>query len=157
MGDDFIVLKGLKVDEQIVTSCKLPDRLRHASQVTLGSFVPPPPSEGALSTTSASQGNVEFSSDPAIPRKGSNVFRVKLTDASGAHISGAEVGLMLLAMPAMGMALMRTPATSDKGNGLYEGSGKLEKRRNLASHDSRKRTANRSQTGQFSVNVTGGM
>jgi len=54
---------------------------------------------------------------------------VKVADANGAPISGAEVSatFFMPAMPAMGMAAMRTPMSlSDKGNGLYEGSGQLE-------------------------------
>ncbi len=76
----------------------------------------------------APQANVEFTSNPSPPHKGSNIFRVKLTDATGSPISGAEVTVTFFmpAMPAMGMAAMQIPITlSDKGNGVYEGSGQL--------------------------------
>jgi Cu(I)/Ag(I) efflux system membrane fusion protein/cobalt-zinc-cadmium efflux system membrane fusion protein len=76
----------------------------------------------------AVKANLELTSQPDPPRKGSNVFRVKLSDANGAPISGADVSLTfsMAAMPAMGMAAMRTVVPmSDKGNGLYEGSGQL--------------------------------
>src|SRR5580700_9824934 len=129
IGDDFIVLKGLKVGEQIVTSANFLIDSESQLQAALGSFVPPPPGAGAASATNAPQGNVELSSDPNPPHKGSNVFRVKLTDASGAPISGAEVSatFFMPAMPAMGMASMRSAVTlGEKGNGLYEGSGQLE-------------------------------
>src|SRR6266699_1275541 len=129
VGDDFVVLKGLHVGEQIVTSANFLIDSESQLQAALGSFVPPPPGVGAASATNAPQGIVELSSDPTTPRKGSNEFRVKLTDASGAPISGAEVSVTFFmpAMPAMGMASMRTPVTlSDKGNGLYEGSGQLD-------------------------------
>ena len=44
----------------------------------------------------------------------------------------------MAAMPAMGMAAMRTDVKcSDKGNGLYEGPGQLGERRHLAGHDHR--------------------
>src|SRR5437588_6611109 len=127
-GEDFVVLKGLKPGERIVTSANFLIDSESQLQAALGSFAPPPPGAGAASTTNATQGIVELSSDPATPRKGSNVFRVKLTDASGAPISGAEVSVTFFmpAMPAMGMASMRTPVPpSDKGNGLDEGSGQL--------------------------------
>src|SRR6266403_1540765 len=125
-----------------------------------GSFVPPPPGAGAASTTNAPQGNVELSSDPTPPRKGSNVFHVKLTDASGAPISGAEVSVTFLmpAMPAMGMAAMRIPVTlSDKANGLYEGSGQLESGGTWQVTVLAKKNGQLIATKQLSVNATGGM
>src|SRR5712664_4162025 len=121
VGDDFIVLKGLKAGEQIVTSANFLIDSESQLQAALGSFAPPPPGAGAASRSNAPQGNVELSSDPTPPHKGSNLFHVKLTDASGAPISAAEVSVTFFmpAMPAMGMASMRTPVTlSDKGNGL---------------------------------------
>ena len=77
VGDNFIVLKGLKAGEQIVTSANFLIDSESQLQAALGSFVPPPPGAGAASTTSASQGNVELSSDPNPPHKGSNIFNVK--------------------------------------------------------------------------------
>src|SRR5258708_8607012 len=121
-------MKGLKAGEQIVTFANFLIDSESQLQAALGSFVPPPPGAGAASTTNASQGIVELSSDPTTPRKGSNVFRVKLTDASGAPVSGAEasVTFFMPAMPALGMAAMRTPLTlSDKGNRLHKGAGEF--------------------------------
>src|SRR6266436_2543311 len=159
-GDDFIVLKGLKAGEEIVTSANFLIDSESQLQAALGSFVPPPPGAGAASTTNAPQGNVELSSDPTPPRKGSNVFHVKLTDASGAPISGAEVSVTLLmpAMPAMGMAAMRIPVTlSDKANGLYEGSGQLESGGTWQVTILAKKNGQLIATKQLSVNATGGM
>ena len=160
VGDDFIVLKGLKAGEQIVTSANFLIDSESQLQAALGSFVPPPPGASAASTTNAPQGNVEFSSDPTTPRKGSNVFRVKLTDASGAPISGAELSVTFFmpAMPAMGMASMRVPVTlSDKGNGLYEGSGQLENGGTWQVTILAKKNGQPIATKQLSVNATGGM
>src|SRR6266403_1028611 len=160
VGDDFIVLKGLKAGEQIVTSANFLIDSESQLQAALGSFVPPPPGAGAASTTNAPQGNVELSSDPTPPRKGSNVFHVKLTDASGAPISGAEVSVTFLmpAMPAMGMAAMRIPVTlSDKANGLYEGSGQLESGGTWQVTVLAKKNGQLIATKQLSVNATGGM
>jgi RND family efflux transporter MFP subunit len=160
VGDDFIVLKGLKVDEQIVTSANFLIDSESQLQAALGSFVPPPPGASAASTTNASQGTVEFSSDPTTPRKGSNVFRVKLTDASGAPIAGAELSVTFLmpAMPAMGMASMRIPVTlSYKGNGLYEGSGQLDSGGTWQVAILAKKNGQPIATKQLSVNATGGM
>jgi Cu(I)/Ag(I) efflux system membrane fusion protein/cobalt-zinc-cadmium efflux system membrane fusion protein len=160
VGDDFIVMKGLKAGEQIVTSANFLIDSESQLQAALGSFVPPPPGAGAASAMNAPQGNVEFSSDPAPPRKGGNVFRVKLADANGAPISSAEVSVTFFmpAMPAMGMAAMRTPITlSDKGNGLYEGSGQLESGGTWQVTIAVKKNGQIIATKQLSVNATGGM
>src|SRR5467141_1765966 len=160
VSDDLIVLKGLKAGEHIVTSANFLTDSESQLQAALGSFVPPPPGAGAASTTNAPQGIVELSSDPTTPRKGSNVFRVKLTDASGAPISGAEVSVTFFmpAMPAMGMASMRTPVTlSDKGNGLYEGSGQLDSGGTWQVTILAKKNGQLIKTKQLSVNATGGM
>jgi RND family efflux transporter MFP subunit len=160
VGDDFIVMKGLKAGEQIVTSANFLIDSESQLQAALGSFVPPPPGAGAAPATSASQGNVELSSDPNPPHKGGNVFRVKLTDTGGAPISGAEVSVTFFmpAMPAMGMASMRTPVTlSDKGNGLYEGLGQLENGGTWQVTILAKKSGQVIATKQLSVNATGGM
>jgi RND family efflux transporter MFP subunit len=160
VGDDFVVLKGLKAGEQIVTSANFLIDSESQLQAALGSFVPPPPGAGPASTTSAPQGNLELSSDPTPPRKGSNVFRVKLADASGAPISGADVSVTFFmpAMPAMGMASMRTPITlGDKGDGLYEGSGRLESGGTWQVTILAKKNGQLIATKQLSVNATGGM
>ena len=85
---------------------------------------------------------------------------MKLTDASGAPISGAEVCVTFFmpAMPAMGMAAMRTPVTlSDKGNGLYEGSGQLESGGTWQVTIVAKKNGQIIASKQLSVNATGGM
>ena len=160
VGDEFMVLKGLKAGEQIVTSANFLIDSESQLQAALGSFVPPPPGASAASVSNAPQGNVEFSSDLPTPRKGSDVFRVKLTDASGATISGAEVSVTFFmpAMPAMGMASMRTPVTlNDKGNGLYEASGQLESGGTWQATILAKKNGQPIATKQLSVNATGGM
>jgi Cu(I)/Ag(I) efflux system membrane fusion protein/cobalt-zinc-cadmium efflux system membrane fusion protein len=160
VGDDFVVLKGLQVGEQVVTSANFLIDSESQLQAALGSFVPPPPGAGAASTTNAPQGNVQLSSDPNPPQKGGNVFHVKLTDASGAPISGAEVSVTFFmpAMPAMGMASMRTPVTfSDKGNGLYEGSGELKSGGTWQVTILARKNGQLIATKQLSVNATGGM
>jgi RND family efflux transporter MFP subunit len=160
VGDDFIVLKGLKSGEQIVTSANFLIDSESQLQAALGSFVPPPPGAGAASAMNAPQANLELSSDPTPPHKGSNVFRVKLIDANGAPTFGAEVSLTFLmpAMPAMGMAAMRIPVTlTDKGNGLYEGSGQLESGGTWQVTILAKKNGQIVASKQLSVNATGGM
>ena len=129
-GDDFIVLKGLKAGEKIVTSANFLIDSESQLQSALGSFAPPPPGAGAAAAMNAPKGqaSLEYSSIPATPRKGANTFRVKL-GADGAPLTGAQVTITFFmpAMPAMGMAAMRTVVTlSDKGGGMYEGSGELK-------------------------------
>ena len=77
----------------------------------------------------AVQISMDYSTTPSPPRAGTNVFRVKLTGTNGAPVTGAQVTVtyFMAAMPAMGMAAMRTVATlSDKGGGIYEGSGQVQ-------------------------------
>jgi RND family efflux transporter MFP subunit len=128
-GDDFILLKGLKEGEKVVTSANFLIDSESQLQASLGSFVPPPAGAGAAYAMNAPQANVELTSDPSPPRKGGNVFRLKVTDTKGASISGAEVSVTfsMASMPEMGMAAMRTQVTlSEKGAGVYEASGQLE-------------------------------
>jgi len=46
-GDDFIVLKGVKAGEEIVTSANFLIDSESQLQAALGTFVPPPPGAGA--------------------------------------------------------------------------------------------------------------
>ncbi|MGA8766987.1 MAG: efflux RND transporter periplasmic adaptor subunit [Candidatus Acidiferrales bacterium] len=160
VGDDFVVLKGLKAGEQIVTSANFLIDSESQLQAALGSFVPPPPGAGTASAMNAAQASAELSSDPSPPRKGSNIFRVKLTDSGGSPISGADVSVtfFMAAMPAMGMAAVRTSVTlSDKGNGLYQGSGQLESGGTWQVTILAKKSGQVVVTKQLSVNAAGGM
>ena len=133
-GEDLVVLKGLKAGEHIVTSANFLIDSESQLQAAMGSFAPPPPGAGAAAAmntpnTPAAQISLEYSSTPSPPRPGNNVFRVKLTGAGGTPIAGAQVTVtyFMAAMPAMGMAAMRTVATlSDKGGGMYEGPGQVQ-------------------------------
>ena len=160
VGDDFIVLKGLKAGEHIVTSANFLVDSESQLRAALGSFVPPPPGAGAASVMNAPQASAELTSEPSPPHKGSNVFRVKLTDSSGAPISGAEVSVTFFmpAMPQMGMAAMRTPvALGDKGKGVYEGSGELGSGGTWQTTILAKKNGQAIASKQLSVNATGGM
>ncbi len=129
-GDYFVVLKGLKAGERIATSANFLIDSESQLAAALGSFVPPPPGAGAAAAMNAPQGaTLEYSSNPSAPRKGSNIFRVKLTGADGAPLLGAQVTVTFFmpAMQAMGMAAMRNVTTlSEKGGGLYEGPGEVQ-------------------------------
>lgn len=130
-GDDFVVTKGLKAGEHIVTSANFLIDSESQLQAAMGSFAPPPPGAGASSAMNAPQGQVslDYSSNPPTPKSGTNTFRVKLTGPDGMPVSGAQVTVTFFmpAMPAMGMAAMRTVATlSERGGGTYEGPGQIQ-------------------------------
>jgi hypothetical protein len=75
-------------------------------------------------------------------------------------MSGAEVlvTFFMPAMPAMGMAAMRTSvALSDKGNGVYEGSGALGSGGTWQTTILAKKNGQTIASKQLSVNATGGM
>jgi Cu(I)/Ag(I) efflux system membrane fusion protein/cobalt-zinc-cadmium efflux system membrane fusion protein len=159
-GNNFIVLKGLKEGEEIVTSANFLIDSESQLQAALGSFLPPPPGAGTAGAMNAPQANVELTTEPSPPRKGGNTIRVKLSDAGGAPISGAEVSVtfFMAAMPAMGMAAMRTPvALAEKGNGIYEGGSQLDSggvwQVTIVAKKNRQTVA----TKQLSVNATGRM
>lgn len=160
VGDDLIVLKGLKAGEKIITSANFLIDSESQLQAALGTFVPPPPGAGAAGAINAQQAKAELTTEPDPPRKGSNTFRVKLTDASGGSISGAEVSVTfsMPAMPAMGMAAMRTQVSlAEKGNGLYEGAGKLDSGGTWQVTILAKKNGQVVASKQLSVNATGGM
>lgn len=159
-GDEFVVLKGLKVHQKIVTSANFLIDSESQLQAAAGSFAPPPPGAGSNNAAPSSQAKIDFTTDPNPPHKGGNTFRVQLANASGAPIAGAQVAVTFYmpAMAAMGMSAMKTTVTlSDKGNGLYEGQG------NLGSGGSWQTTITAQQNGKMlatkllHVNAEGGM
>jgi len=164
VGDDYVVAKGMKPGESLVTSANFLIDSEAQLQAAAGAFVPPPPGAGAAAAMnappSAAQATAELTTDPTPPQKGSNVFRVKLTGSDGAPISGAQVSVtfFMAAMPAMGMAAMKTSVDlTDKGNGMYEAKG------TLGSGGTWQVTITVRQNGtviarkQLTVNATGGM
>ena len=130
-NDKVIITKGLKAGERIVISAGFLIDSESQLQAAAGAFVPPPPGAGAaaaMNQTAATQTKLELTTQPDPPRKGSNIFRVELTDAAGSPIMGAQVNatFFMPAMPAMAMAAMKTSVDlTDKGGGMYEGAGEL--------------------------------
>jgi RND family efflux transporter MFP subunit len=161
VGDDFIVEKGLKAGERIVTSANFLIDSDSQLQAAIGSFTPPPPGAGASGGTAAqAQASIEFSSSPSPPHKGSNTFHVKLTDHNGTPITGAQVSVTFFmpAMPAMGMSAMRTVVNlSDKGAGRYEGKGNLGSGGTWQASVVAQKNGQTLATKQLSVNASGGM
>ena len=160
VGEQVIVTKGLRPRDPIVTSANFLIDSESQLQAAAGAFIPPPPGAGGAAAMNAPGVNVELTTEPSPPRKGSNIFRVKVSDRNSTPISGAQVTVTFYmpAMPAMGMAAMKTTVNcSDKGGGLYEGSG------DLGSGGTWQVTVTAQQNGrtiasrQFTVNATGGM
>src|SRR5262249_43502992 len=122
-GDDFIVSRGLKEGEEIVTSANFLVDSESQLQAPLGSYTPPPPGAGSTGATHTPQAPADLTPVPTPPRRESNVVRLTLAAAGAPPLSGAEFSVTFFkpAMPAMGMAAMRMPVTlADKGSGNYE-------------------------------------
>jgi RND family efflux transporter MFP subunit len=159
--NEIVIAKGAKAGEQIVTSANFLIDSEVQLQEAAGSFATPPPGAGQAAAMNApTQANVELTTTPTTPQKGMNVVRVKLTDQAGKPITGAQVSVTfsMAAMPAMGMAAMKTAIqASDKGNGVYEGSGTLGSggtwQVTITAQQNGQPIANR----QLSVTATGGM
>jgi hypothetical protein len=130
VGDDQIVTKGLKPGDRIASSANFLIDSESQLQGAAGAYVPPPGiAANAESAVGAENQNaarieakLEMTSDPSPPKRGSNKLRVTLLDSSGKPIANAKVSItfFMAAMPAMGMAAMRTQVTaSDEGGGAY--------------------------------------
>lgn len=159
-GEEFVVLKGLKVHEKIVTSANFLIDSESQLQAAAGSFAPPPPGAGSNNSAPNAQVKMDFTSDPNPPHKGGNTFRVHLTDATGAPIAGARVAVTFYmpAMPAMGMSAMKTAVTlSDQGNGWYRGQGSLGSGGSWQTTITAQRNGKTIATKMLHVNADGGM
>ncbi len=128
VGDQVVILSGLRAHQAIVTSANF--LLDSESQLQAAAGVPA--TAASPQDQPANQANaiakIDFTTEPAPPRKGSNLFRVKLTNSSGAPLEGAAVTVTFYmpAMPAMGMSAMKTSITlAAKDRGVYEGRGDL--------------------------------
>jgi RND family efflux transporter MFP subunit len=164
VGDSFVVLKGLRPGERIVSSANFLIDSESQLQSALGQFAPPPPGAGgaggAAAVSIAQTANIEFTTDPSPPHKGTNIFRVKLTDASGKPIPEVKVTVTFFmpAMPAMGMGAMKATATlTDKGNGLYEGTTQLGSGGTWQATITAQKNGQTLATKQMNVSATGGM
>lgn len=125
-GDDIAVLSGVQPHQKVVASANF--LLDSESQLQAASGAPVSAATQASTSTASNTDSIVFSSEPTPPHKGSNLFRVKLTNANGSPVEGASVAVTFYmpAMPAMGMAAMKTSVTlSGKGRGVYEGRGEL--------------------------------
>src|SRR5437588_5501166 len=163
VGDQFVITKGVKVGEQIVTSANFMIDSEAQLQAAAGAFVPPPPGAGqaaAMNTPTQAQASVELTTAPSPPQKGTNTIRVKLTDQAGKPIAGAQVSVtfFMAAMPALGMAAMKTVIqASDKGGGMYEGNGTLGSGGTWQVTITAQHNGQTIVNKQLTINATGGM
>jgi RND family efflux transporter MFP subunit len=160
VGEQVVITKGIKAGESIATSANFLMDSESQLQAAAGAYVPPPPGAGGAAAMNAAAVNVALTSEPSPPRKGSNIFRVKLTDEKGAPISGAQVTatFFMPAMPAMGMSAMKTVVNcADKGAGLYEGSGELGSGGTWQVTITAQQNGRTIASKQLTMNATGGM
>lgn len=163
VGDELIILKGLEAHQHIVTSANFLIDSESQLQAAAGSYAPPPSGVSAAAPQPSQQNpqaNIDFTSDPNPPRKGSNTIRVKLTGTNGAAIAGADVSVTFYmpAMPAMGMAAMTTSLKlSGTANGGYQGTGVLQSGGPWQVTISAQKNGQTLATKQLRVNATGGM
>jgi Cu(I)/Ag(I) efflux system membrane fusion protein/cobalt-zinc-cadmium efflux system membrane fusion protein len=132
-GNEFVVFSGLKQGERIVTSANFLVDSESQLQAAIGSFVPPPPGAGAAAAMNGTPAQeavqIELTTDPSPPRKGTDLYRVQIKGVDGRAVSDATVSVRsyMPGMPEMGMAAMNVVTQlSEKGDGLYEGQAKLE-------------------------------
>src|SRR5947209_5157281 len=160
VGEQVVITKGIQAGEAIATSANFLIDSESQLQAAAGAFTPPPPGAGGAAAMNAAAANVTLTTEPSPPHKGSNIFRIKLTDNNGSPINSAQVTVTFYmpAMPAMGMSAMKTVVhCADKGAGVYEGSGEL------GSGGTWQVTVTAQQNGrtiagkQLTVNATGGM
>lgn len=161
---DYIVLKGLKAGERIATSANFLIDSESQLQAAIGSFVPPPPGAGAAAAMNGpgpgARIQIEFSTEPATPHKGTNLYRVRLTGSDGSPITGAAVSVrsFMPAMPAMGMAAMNVATSlAEKSAGGYEAQVKLETGGTWQITITADKNGALLATKQFSINAEGGM
>jgi RND family efflux transporter MFP subunit len=127
IGHDFVVLKGLRSGDTIVSSANFLVDSESQLQAALGTFAPPPP--GASAAANAPSGSLELAIHPNPPRKGTNEVLVTVRDSAGRLVTDAQVTVVFFmpAMPAMGMSAMRAQAEAKPaGQGTYSASIKLD-------------------------------
>ena len=158
VGDEYIVLEGLKPGERIVTSANFLIDSQSQLQAALAAFAPP--SSESPQTALAPHARLAVSLRPNPPRVGRNLIRATLTDAKGEPVDDAEVTatFLLPAMPAMGMAgeHVSVPMTAT-GDGAYQGAVTLRAGNTWQVAVVAKKSGQVLASGQPSVGAAGGM
>jgi Cu(I)/Ag(I) efflux system membrane fusion protein/cobalt-zinc-cadmium efflux system membrane fusion protein len=158
--DSVVVLKGLKAGDRIVSSANFLVDSEAQLQGAMGTPSPSPLQVESAARTEAEQVQIDFSTNPAPPRRGSNALHVRLTGADGKPVTGVQtaVSFSMAAMPAMGMAAEHASATLlEKTAGSYEGSVLLDSGGTWQVTVVVQRNGKTVGTRQQSVSATGGM
>jgi Cu(I)/Ag(I) efflux system membrane fusion protein/cobalt-zinc-cadmium efflux system membrane fusion protein len=156
----FVVRKGLKAGERIVSSANFLVDSESQLQAAVGAYVPPPPGASAAGQAAAQTATIQMTTTPSPPRKGSNQVVVQLRDSFGKPIGGANVSVVFFmpAMPAMGMAAMRRVATAnERPDGSYVASITLDSGGQWQVSVSASKGGQQVASMQTTVSATGGM
>lgn len=163
-GDSYIVQKGLKTAERIVTSANFLVDSESQLQAAIGSFVPSSPGAGAAAALNApgpqAVAQIDFTTEPSPARKGTNLYRVQLKAPDGSPLPGATVNVRsyMAGMPEMGMsALNVVTQLAEKVGGVYEGQAKLERGGKWQITVTARKNGAGIATKQLSVSAEGGM
>ncbi|MGD0074458.1 MAG: efflux RND transporter periplasmic adaptor subunit [Candidatus Binataceae bacterium] len=163
LGQDYVVLSGLRAGERIVSSANFLIDSESQLQSALGGFAPPEPAPAAKPSSepeAAAGAKIEMTTEPNPPYRGRNKVICKLRDASGAPVSGAKVSVtfFMAGMPAMGMPAMRVQSVAaERAGGIYVAEVNLESggiwKVTIAAHQGDRQIAMR----QLEVSAGGGM
>ncbi len=128
LGDRIEIIDGLKEGEQVATSATF--FLDSESQLRAGlqNYHAPAAAAGGGAAPATSAIDIVFQAQPDPARTGDNTFEVRVNDASGAPVTGADVVVQLFmpAMPTMNMPPMRNEAKLPPvGGGVYRGPGQV--------------------------------
>lgn len=163
VGDDFVVLKGLEPHQAIITSANFLIDSESQLQAAAGNFAASQntaQNNSGANSSAGAQVSIAFTTNPDPPRKGSNIFHARVTGAGNTPLTGADVSVTFFmpAMPAMGMSAMNTTTSlSEKGQGVYEGSGVLGSGGTWQVTVTVRKNGQVLATKQFSENAAGGM
>jgi len=127
--ESVVVLKGLKAGDRIVSSANFLVDSEAQLQSAIGGYMPVAQQTANTPQQATEELQIDFATQPSLPRKGANTIRVKLIGPDGKPVSGvqANVTFFMPAMPAMGMAAQHASASlTDRGNGNYEGLVQLD-------------------------------
>jgi Cu(I)/Ag(I) efflux system membrane fusion protein/cobalt-zinc-cadmium efflux system membrane fusion protein len=160
LDDSVIVLGGLKAGDLVVSSANFLVDSEAQLQAAMGAFSPLPQAAAGATGAAATQMQIDLSTQPSPPHKGSNTVRAKLTGPDGKPVMGAQVSVTFFmpAMPAMGMAAQHaTAALTDKGQGDYEGPVQLQSSGTWATTVTVQRGGKAIASKELSLDATGGM
>ena len=160
LDDSVMVLRGLKAGDRVVSSANFLVDSEAQLQAAMGAFSPLPQTAAGARNDAAPQMQIDLSTQPSPPHKGSNTVLVKLTGTDGKPVTDAQVSVTFTipAMPAMGMAALHAAASlSEKGNGDYEGVVQLPGGGTWVTNVTVQRAGKSVATKQLSVDVVGGM